>query len=204
MAKPPPSMPAALVASPVLTLFLVIGPGYLAGELNVSGFRLGVAGVLFAGLACGSISPAWHCPNWWLRSGSSFSYTPSAFNPDPRFSPLSGARERAIVCSPPVASLWAPGPRRASLSSSTSTPPAPPDSSAARSPTPPALAAARERLRATGGPAGDVTVASSVAYPFGVGGALICIQIARRLFASVPEAPPEVGEILVRDCAVKK
>ena len=47
-----------LIENPILTLFVVVGLGYLAGEISVFGFRLGVAGVLFVGLAIGSLSPA--------------------------------------------------------------------------------------------------------------------------------------------------
>lgn len=45
-----------LRASPLLTLFLVAGIGYVLGQVSFLGFRLGVAGVLFAGLCVG----AWH------------------------------------------------------------------------------------------------------------------------------------------------
>jgi hypothetical protein len=47
---------AALAAYPILTLFLVIGLGYVFGEISLFGFRFGVAGVLFVGLAIGSLS----------------------------------------------------------------------------------------------------------------------------------------------------
>jgi putative transport protein len=43
--------------SPLLTLFLVVGIGYLLGEVSLFGFRLGVAGVLFAGLAVSALRP---------------------------------------------------------------------------------------------------------------------------------------------------
>jgi putative transport protein len=46
-----------LTASPLLTLFLVAGLGYLLGQVNLFGFRLGVAGVLFAGLFIGAVCP---------------------------------------------------------------------------------------------------------------------------------------------------
>ena len=52
------SIVAALSANPILTLFLVIGLGYLFGEISVFGFKFGVAGVLFVGLAVGSLSPS--------------------------------------------------------------------------------------------------------------------------------------------------
>jgi putative transport protein len=44
---------ALLTEFPILTLFLVIGLGYLLGEISLFGFRLGVTGVLFVGLATG-------------------------------------------------------------------------------------------------------------------------------------------------------
>jgi putative transport protein len=44
-----------LVQLPILALFLAIGVGYLFGELGFFGFRFGVAGVLFAGLAVGAL-----------------------------------------------------------------------------------------------------------------------------------------------------
>jgi putative transport protein len=46
-----------LTQFPVVTLFGVIGIGYLLGQLRLFGFRLGVAGVLFAGLAAGALGP---------------------------------------------------------------------------------------------------------------------------------------------------
>jgi putative transport protein len=46
-----------LAQYPVVTLFGVIGVGYLLGQLRIFGFRLGVAGVLFAGLAAGALGP---------------------------------------------------------------------------------------------------------------------------------------------------
>lgn len=43
-----------LQAQPVLTLFLIIGMGYLIGAIRIGSFSLGpVAGVLFAGLFLG-------------------------------------------------------------------------------------------------------------------------------------------------------
>jgi hypothetical protein len=47
----------ALSGSPILTLFVVIGLGFLLGQVSVFGFRFGIAGVLFVGLAVGSLSP---------------------------------------------------------------------------------------------------------------------------------------------------
>lgn len=52
-----------LLNSPVIRLFVIIALGYLVGEIKFpGGFRLGVAGVLFVGLACGVWSPAIELP----------------------------------------------------------------------------------------------------------------------------------------------
>jgi putative transport protein len=40
----------------VLLLFVVIGSGYIIGKIRILGFSLGIAGVVFSGLAFG----AWH------------------------------------------------------------------------------------------------------------------------------------------------
>src|SRR5574340_1290997 len=44
-----------LAQFPILTLFVVVAIGFCLGRVNFFGFRLGVAGVLFAGLAVGSL-----------------------------------------------------------------------------------------------------------------------------------------------------
>ncbi|MBI5154176.1 transporter [Candidatus Poribacteria bacterium] len=46
-----------LVESEPLLLFLVIGLGYMAGQIKVRGFGVGIAGVLFAGLLFGAWIP---------------------------------------------------------------------------------------------------------------------------------------------------
>src|SRR5262245_7073148 len=53
----PSSLVSALSGSPILTLFVVIGLGFLLGQVSLFGFRFGIAGVLFVGLAVGSFSP---------------------------------------------------------------------------------------------------------------------------------------------------
>jgi uncharacterized transporter YbjL len=52
-----------LTEFPIVTLFGVIGIGYLLGEIRILGFRLGVAGVLFAGLAVGALGPGVALPS---------------------------------------------------------------------------------------------------------------------------------------------
>ena len=46
-----------LAENPLLLLFAVIGLGYLAGSLKIAGFKLGVAAVLFVGIAVGALDP---------------------------------------------------------------------------------------------------------------------------------------------------
>ena len=44
-----------LAGNPLLLLFTVIGLGYLIGSINIFGFKLGVAAVLFVGIFFGAI-----------------------------------------------------------------------------------------------------------------------------------------------------
>ena len=46
-----------LVDNPLLLLFAVAAMGYLLGQIRIGGFSLGVAAVLFTGLAAGSLHP---------------------------------------------------------------------------------------------------------------------------------------------------
>ncbi|MFN8606765.1 MAG: TrkA C-terminal domain-containing protein [Vulcanimicrobiota bacterium] len=48
---------ALLLQNPTLRLFVVIGAGYILGSIRIGGFSLGVAAVLFAGLALGAWGP---------------------------------------------------------------------------------------------------------------------------------------------------
>ncbi len=52
-----------LVEEPLLLLFIVAGLGYLLGHVKVRGISLGVAAVLFVGLAFGALSPDMAMPN---------------------------------------------------------------------------------------------------------------------------------------------
>lgn len=46
-----------LFHTPVLLIFVVIGLGYVAGQIKIYGFSIGIAGVLFVGLAFGAWQP---------------------------------------------------------------------------------------------------------------------------------------------------
>jgi putative transport protein len=55
-------MLALLRSSPLLVLFLVAGFGFVVGRIKIAGVGLGVAAVLFAGLAMGAIDPGLALP----------------------------------------------------------------------------------------------------------------------------------------------
>ncbi|HOU41645.1 MAG TPA: transporter, partial [Promineifilum sp.] len=52
-----------LVEEPLLLLFIVAGLGYLLGNVKIKGISLGVAAVLFVGLAFGALSPDMKLPS---------------------------------------------------------------------------------------------------------------------------------------------
>ncbi len=52
-----------LVTNPLLLLFLVAGIGYFVGRIRVAGVSLGVAAVLFVGLAFGALHPDMRLPD---------------------------------------------------------------------------------------------------------------------------------------------
>jgi len=53
-----------LAANPIFLLFFVIGGGYFIGRVKVFGFSLGVAAVLFVGIACGALDPRLSLPDY--------------------------------------------------------------------------------------------------------------------------------------------
>lgn len=52
-----------LIDNPLLLLFVVSATGFLVGRIKIGGFRLGIAAVLFVGLAIGSLDPAMRLPD---------------------------------------------------------------------------------------------------------------------------------------------
>lgn len=198
---------------PILTLFVVIGLGYLLGELEIAGFRLGVSGVLFIGLAVGSLSPDVALPEVvptlgliifvyavGIHSGRAFF---DSFKREGYRNSLLTVAVLLIGAVLAVASsytLGLGGPRAAGLFCGALT-------------NTPALAAARERItvngRASGLAAGEIrrladqpVVAYSIAYPVGVIGVLLSFQLARKLWGlNVPPAE-EAPEIQARDFVV--
>jgi putative transport protein len=205
----------ALAANPILTLFVVVGLGYLLGEIEVFGFRFGIVGVLFVGLAIGSLSPNISAqlpevvPTLGLiifiytigiQSGAgffdSFRKRGSRDNLFALGVVVFGAMLTVALSYP----IHLPRSRTAGLFTGAMT-------------NTPALAAAREsindRSRASGllpeqirSLMDEPVVSYSIAYPIGVIGVLISFAVMRR-FWKVKITPPDDGpEISVRNFSV--
>ncbi|HVP44447.1 MAG TPA: aspartate:alanine exchanger family transporter [Terriglobales bacterium] len=203
----------ALVEYPVLTLFVVIGLGYLVGEINFFGFRFGVAGVLFMGLAVGALHPNVALPEIVSTLGLIIFVYAVGIHSGPAFFAAfrkQGYRDTmfalglvifgAVLTLTVSLSLHLGGARTAGLFTGAMT-------------NTPALAAARERAReqarASGASETEVralgdepVVAYSIAYPLGVILVLIGFNLARRLWRVEFGPAEEAPEILVRDFVV--
>jgi len=208
------SIVALLSAFPILTLFVVIGLGYFLGRITVYGFRLGVAGVLFAGLAVGSLGAELALPNIVSVLGLIiFIYTigiqsgPTFINPFSR----EGYRDNLFAvlvlttgAGVALALAWSlkmDGPVIAGLFTGALT-------------NAPALAAAQEVLRisahtrelgaaATQALTDQPVIGFGIAYPFGVLGVMLGFHIFRKLWKVRMEPPEQGADILARDFAVR-
>ncbi|MBZ5637732.1 MAG: transporter [Acidobacteriia bacterium] len=180
-----------LATQPVVLLFTVVGLGYFLGNLKIGGFRLGIAAVLFVGLGFGAADPRFAIPEViyvlglivfvytvGLQSGPIFfnlfrrqwlKITSLALVSTVIAAALTVAAARALHVPAPVASGLFCG-------SLTNTP---------------ALAAAVEALRSSlaGAPLDETsrrlaldgpTVGYSIAYPLGVAGLIIVMQLSTR------------------------
>ena len=202
-----------LAANPILTIFVVVGLGYILGEINFFGFRFGVVGVLFVGLAAGALSPDVSVPELVPTLGLIlFIYTIGIQSGGAFFESFrkQGWRDSllvmvllifAAVLTVAIARpLHLSGPRRAGLYAGALT-------------NTPALAATREQIRDRGKALGWVqetirqqsdepTVAYSIAYPIGVIGVLLCFQVMRRVWKPTMQGEVAGPAIRVRDFTV--
>ncbi len=206
------SLTAFLTQFPIVTLFGVIGTGYLVGQLRIFGFRLGVAGVLFAGLAAGALGPDIALPTIVSTVGLilfiysiGIQFGPTFVNPFQR----EGYRDNLFCIAMLVlgaglaiaVAQWRSlsGPTLAGLFSGALT-------------NAPALAAAQEIIRdnhrslaaaalqqLTDGP----VIAFGIAYPFGVLGVMLSFQLYRTVFRIKPERAQPGAPIEVRDFVVQ-
>jgi putative transport protein len=210
----PQSVIQLLAQYPILTLFLAIGLGYVVGETSVFGFRFGVAGVLFVGLAIGAIHPSVALPEVIPALGLIIFVYTIGIQSGPALAESirrRGYRDCMLaVCAVAFGAVLTmavsfafslPAPRAAGLfcGGMTSTP---------------ALAAAREQIRDVALQRGaspeqareesdQPVVSYSIAYPFGVIGVILCFQVMGRFWRRESNAPEMVPEILVRDFAVR-
>ncbi len=204
---------AALSANPILTLFVVIGLGYLVGEISLFGFKFGVSGVLFVGLAISSLSPAIALPEFVSSLGLVIFVYAIGIHSGPAF--FASFRRQGYRDSLLAVGVLAFGALMAVLLSTLLPLPAPRAAGlfcGALTNTP-ALAAARERIHehavARGVPeeqarveADQPVVTYSIAYPIGVIGVLICLQLFRRISKTDAQPGEEAAEILVCDYSV--
>ncbi len=208
------SLVATLVDYPTLTLFVVIGLGYLIGEIEIRGFRLGVAGVLFVGLAVGSLSPDLALPEVLPALGLIIFVYAVGIHSGPVFFESfrrQGYRNSlltvgVLVFGAGVAmalgySMKLGGGRTVGLYCGALT-------------NTPALAAARERIRDAGKQDGlpaeqlrqaadQPVVAYSIAYPLGILGVLLSFHVARKFLKMEVPPPEEPPEIKTRNFAVR-
>jgi putative transport protein len=209
----PDSIVSTLASNPILTLFVVIGLGYLLGEISVFGFRLGIVGVLFVGLAIGSLGPAISVPEVIPTLGLIIFIYTIGIQSGPEF--FQSLRERGYRDSLFALAMVVLG---AGITVAVSRPAHLTPARAAGVYTgamtnTPALAATRELLQQRGRSAGlspeqlraisdEPVVAYSVAYPIGVIGVLVLFAALRRRWKPDLEPVAEAPEIRARDFAV--
>ncbi|MDO4246899.1 MAG: TrkA C-terminal domain-containing protein [Deinococcus sp.] len=196
-----------LIDNPLLLLFLIAAIGYPLGRINIRGFSLGIAAVLFTGLAFGALDPNLKTPPLLYEFGLVlFVYTigiasgPAFFSAMKRGGPRDNAAvlgaillaAGAVVAAVKLLGLkgtYAAGLLAGSLTNT------------------PALAGAIERLRGSGAAEAvqsEPVVAYSVAYPMGVIAMLLAITLLKKLWKVPDAAPPEPIDhrsVRVRDTA---
>lgn len=201
-----------LAQNPILTLFVVIGLGYLLGELNLFSFRLGVAGVLFMGIAIGALNPNIHIPEAVASLGLIlFVYTLGIQSGPAFFESFRKKGSRDTLLAVIVLAigflmtlgaariLRLTGPKAAGMyaGSLTSTP---------------TLAAVRDRVKEltkalppeqAQANANEPVVAYGLTYPIGVIGVLLLFQITRKLWRVQFNEGGRTSEIRIRDFVVE-
>jgi putative transport protein len=175
-------MIAILRENPLLLLFLVAGIGYPLGRMKVGESSLGVAAVLFVGLAFGALDPALKLPEVIYQLGLAlFVYTVGLSSGPGFFSSLRGRGLRdnlfaigmilvaaALTVGAHVALALRPA-LSAGLFTGVLT-------------NTPALAAVVESLKRSGGNLADPVVGYSMAYPVSVLGMILAIYAMQRLW----------------------
>jgi putative transport protein len=191
-----------LAENPLLLLFLVAAVGVPIGQIPLGGSRLGVAAVLFSGLAFGALDPSLTLPPVVYLLGLVLFIYPVGLSSGPAFFAAfrrKGLRDNGLVAGVLVAAgaaaaglgllLDLGGPLTAGLFAGSLT-------------NTPALAAVLEAVtRANPGASDALTtlpaVGYSIAYPVGVLGVILAIAAAQRLwrvdYAAEAETLAELG-----------
>lgn len=95
-----------LVDNPLFLLFFIAAIGYPLGRIKIRGSSLGVAAVLFVGLAIGALDPNLKLPDVLYQLGLVvFVYT-IGLSSGPGFLRRCGARVCATISSLRLCSLW--------------------------------------------------------------------------------------------------
>ena len=176
-----------LRSNPLLLLFVVAALGYPLGRLTVRGTSLGVAAVLFVGLAFGSLDPDLGLPEVIYQLGLIiFVYTIGLSSGPGFFAALrrKGLRDNLLVAG---AILLATALTAAAALALGFSPALAAGVLAGSLTNTPALASAIEQLQRSAAPnleqlLGEPVVGYSVTYPMGVCGAILMIVIAQRLW----------------------
>ncbi|MFO7170512.1 MAG: TrkA C-terminal domain-containing protein, partial [Chloroflexota bacterium] len=176
-----------LRSNPLLLLFVVAALGYPLGRITVRGTSLGVAAVLFVGLAFGSLDPDLGLPEVIYQLGLIiFVYTIGLSSGPGFFAALrrKGLRDNLLVAG---AILLATALTAAAALALGFSPALAAGVLAGSLTNTPALASAIEQLQRSAAPnleqlLGEPVVGYSVTYPMGVCGAILMIVIAQRLW----------------------
>lgn len=192
-----------LVQQPLLLLFIVLALGFALGRVSIRGVSVGVAAVLFVGLAVGALDPRLQCPEIVQRLGLVLFVYTVGLSTGPGFvSALrrGGLRDAVFALGVLVAGAGLALAARRLLHLS----PALTAGLYAGSLTnTPALAAVLERVGTSGaagpgGPAAAAVAAYAVSYPMGVLGTLLAIVLARRtLFRNAVTEPREPMVVMI-------
>ncbi|MFV9506020.1 MAG: aspartate:alanine exchanger family transporter [Oscillochloridaceae bacterium umkhey_bin13] len=192
-----------LIANPLLLLFVVSAIGYVLGRIRIGGVSLGVAAVLFVGLAFGALDPQLRLPEIiYLLGLVLFVYTIGLSSGPTFFASLQrkGLRDNLLVLGAilfgaglTVAAAWLTGvsaPIAAGIFAGSLT-------------NTPALAGVIEQLkRSAPEPLSDALLAEpvvgySVTYPMGVLGMILAIYLLQRVwkvdYATEARNQPELG-----------
>ena len=170
-------MNAFLEENPLFVLFGVLAVGVLVGRIRVAGFSLGVAAVLFAGLAVSAYDPELVLPEIVWQIGLAVLVYTIGLASGPSFVPALRNRGVAVNLATLVAIIASAGVTVAAAAALGIAGPLATGTYTGAVTSTPALAAVLELLDVDTSP----VVGYSVAYPVGVLGPLLAVWIVRRL-----------------------